>query len=136
MKLTEKPFEQLSTDELINLCYQQLNLKKEDADAVRFANAFIQFAEENLTRQLIELFSVRSTAPSAMTQKIDIVHAIGGKRFKPMISFLRQMNAIRNKVFHAKFSELKYKKENISNVKTQRAMFFDYFRAREDSVKD
>lgn len=141
MKLTKKPFDQLNTDELIDLCYEQLNLKKEDADALKFTNALIQLVEERLTRQLIELFKkcfTKTSKPDIMeslirdlywTKKIDILNTIDDKRFKSMVNFFRKMNDIRNKVFHAKFSELKYNNKNISDVKTQRVMISDYIKA-------
>ncbi len=141
MKLTKKPFDQLKTDELIDLCYEQLNLKKEDADALKFTNALIQLIEEQLTRQLIELFKkcfVKTSKPDVMeslirnldlTKKINIIDTIDDKRFKSLIGFLRKMNDIRNKVFHAKFSELKYNGKNISDIKTQRDMISDYIKA-------
>jgi hypothetical protein len=145
MKLIKKPFNQLNTDELINLCYEQLNLKREDADALKFTNAFIQLIEEQLTRQLIELSTrkpERFAEASKMTdvtessirdlywrEKIDIVKTIDDKHFGSMIGFLRKMNDIRNKVFHAKFSELKYDGKNISDIEIQRDMVSDYIMA-------
>lgn len=141
MDLTKKLLDQKSTDELINLCYKQLNLKKEDANALKFTNVLVQLAEEQLTRQLIELFKkcfAKTSKPDIMemfmrdmywTKKINLINAIDEKRFKLMISFLRKMNDIRNKVFHAKFSELKYKGKNISDIGTQRDMIFDYIKA-------
>jgi hypothetical protein len=142
MTFTQKPLDQLETSELINLCYDQLNLKREDANALKFTNAFIQLIEEQLTRQLIELSTANPKGfakVSQMTdvtessirdlywgQKIGIVNKIDDKRFKSMVSFFREMNDIRNKVFHAKFSELKYDNKNISDIKTQRDMISDY----------
>lgn len=145
MKLTKKPFEQLNTDELINLCYEQLNLKKEDADALKFTNALIQLGEEQLTRQLIELSianprdfakasKMTDVAESSIRdlywrEKISIVNTIDDKRFRSMVSFFRKMSDIRNKVFHAKFSELKYGEKNICDIETQRNMISDYIKA-------
>lgn len=143
MKLNREHLDQLETDKLIDFFYEQLNLKKEDANALKFTNALIQFTEEQLTRQLIELLITKGFAKISkrtdvmeslirdldLTKKINIINNIDATRYKSMISFLRNMNDLRNKVFHAKFSELKYNGKNISAIKTQRDMIYDYIMA-------
>lgn len=139
---TRKCLDQLNTDELINLCYDQLNLKKEDANALKFTNALVQLAEEQLTRQLIELstgnpknFAKINKKTDVirdlyLREKIDIICNIDAQRFKPLISFLINMkDTLRNQVFHSKLVELKYGKKNISDIKTQRDIVSDYIKA-------
>lgn len=72
---------------------------------------------------------------TTFTAKINIMEGIfrGSKRykdFKKLFSYCREINNVRNQIFHIKLENLTYKGKSISNTETKRKMLKDLIKAR------
>ncbi|MBI2047856.1 MAG: hypothetical protein HYT27_01835 [Parcubacteria group bacterium] len=57
-----------------------------------------------------------------------------GNRYKKLIAYLKEINAIRNQIFHSKLKNLRYKSCFIADIKTQHNMLLDYLNAAKEAT--
>lgn len=143
-RLNRERLNDLGTDELIGHCYRMMGLSQDDEQMLKFLSALVLYVERYFTDKiLIEVIvrrgfskiSHRSDVVEDMIRdltfsaKVNVLENLDEKKYRPVISYLRCLNGIRNQIFHANFSSIKYKGKLIRLVGTQRDIIFDFSEA-------
>lgn len=144
-----KKIENWGTDEMIKKVQEMSGINDKEYKDFSFCILLIFWTESTLKKVLEELL-LNSQKPekqypelinlifneTAFSSKIKITEFIINvnpkykEEYKDFFSYCRELNQVRNQIFHTKLESIKYRGSLISDIKTQRRMLTDLIQAR------
>ncbi|MFA5961329.1 MAG: hypothetical protein WC848_01450 [Parcubacteria group bacterium] len=158
-KLSEKARDSLAIEaqlndkfeaEIIEFFSKSIGIDEADYKAINFVSMLIFFCEKNIEKVCADFIKRGAIVVTpqvngmmeyafeelTFTQKINIYEKLLKKYFsenKKLIkgaSFYREINAIRNKIFHCKFKDIRYRKKYaITEYETRKMLLEDMIKA-------
>lgn len=143
-----------STERLLKLFPKILKIKEQNFNSLLFVTGLILALERILTfiiaggiksgitkelknPNIIEFIIDELTLSSKVKilEKAVKNDPVRNTHYKKFLKYLSIINEIRNKIFHGKLTNLKYKERPIHNVSTQHSMLLDYVHATREAIE-
>lgn len=145
--ITEDRINEKFEADIINFFKRSIGINEADYKAIKFVSMLIFFCEKNIEKVCVVSTKKGIITPLAnelidhafeeltFTSKINLYEKII-KKYSPEnkdvvkgVNYYRKLNIIRNRIFHCKLKDIKYKEEPITKYETRKLMLEDMIKS-------